>query len=79
MTQEIDIIISSIYRWENLSMKNLGKILTVAQLINQWRQSLGQNLPIVKVHCPLSRCCFVLKFLTFYFEIILLLKETLEG
>lgn len=48
MTQEIDIIIPSIYIWENWSLRNLSKILTVVQLANQLaKEKLGSK----SVHC----------------------------
>lgn len=68
MTQEIDIIISSIYIWENLSLKNLSRILTVIQLANQLAKAkLGSKSVHFKV-------LLFLTFLTFYFEVILLLN-----
>lgn len=46
MTQEIDIIISSIYIWKNLSIENLGKILTVTQLISEAKAWVKKS-----IHC----------------------------
>lgn len=69
-TQETDIIISSIYIWENLSMENLGKVLTVTQLISEAKAWVKKS-----VHC--RGVVFFLSFLTFKicFEIISLLKK----
>lgn len=55
MIQEIDIIIFSIYIWENLSTVNLGKVLIVTQLISE-------DKPLDQKIFPLQGVVFFLNF-----------------
>lgn len=60
VTQDIDIIISSIYIWENLSMENLGKVLTVTLLTSEAKAW------VIKI-CPFSKFFSFLFLKIFYF------------